>query len=485
MYRKIKRLMALVVSGLLMTSLPLTASAESPDELVARTRVLPIESNEIENWPQGPVVSAESAILMEAETGTILYAKDIHKQEYPASTTKILTTLIAAERCELNEEVYFSKRAVFSLPAGSNHIAMNAGDVLSMEQCLNAILIRSANEVAYAVAEHIGGSFEGFAEIMNERAKELGCVDSNFVNPNGLPDENHYTSAYDLAKIGQAFFDNSMLCDITLTKRLVVEKENGTLIDNNKMELIPGGKHAYPYIVGCKTGYTSAARYTLVSCAEKNGLKLICVVMRDENPFVYEDTISLFDYGFANFERVNVSETETKYNIDHVGLFYQSNSVFGSSGSLLALNDQDSIILPKTLTLSDLDSNIIYETGQANQAAVIEYSYRGHALGSVALEFQENTEKKSTFDDPEAASEEEKNPEKKPAFFFINVVKILMVLGGIAAAVLLFLFLRSIRDNFHFNFFDGGRRSLSRQRRQEIRQAKRRSRTRYKKRRWH
>ena len=105
MYRKIKRLMALVVSGLLMTSLPLTASAESPDELVARTRVLPIESNEIENWPQGPVVSAESAILMEAETGTILYAKDIHKQEYPASTSKILTTLIAAERCELNEEV--------------------------------------------------------------------------------------------------------------------------------------------------------------------------------------------------------------------------------------------------------------------------------------------------------------------------------------------------------------------------------------------
>ena len=176
MYRKIKRLMALVVSGLLMTSLPLSASAESPDELVARTRVLPIESNEIENWPQGPVVSAESAILMEAETGTILYAKDIHKQEYPASTTKILTTLIAAERCELNEEVYFSKRAVFSLPAGSNHIAMNAGDVLSMEQCLNAILIRSANEVAYAVAEHIGGSFEGFAEIMNERAKELGMT---------------------------------------------------------------------------------------------------------------------------------------------------------------------------------------------------------------------------------------------------------------------------------------------------------------------
>lgn len=484
MRKRIKCLVALLVSGLMLSAMPVRVSAETPDELVARTQALPIETNLIENWPQGPVVSAESAILIEAETGTILYAKDIHKQEYPASTTKILTTLIAAERCELNEEVYFSKRAVFSIPAGSNHIAMNTGDILSMETCLNAILIRSANEVAYAVSEHIGGSFEGFAEIMNERAKELGCVDSNFVNPNGLPDENHYTSAYDLAKIGQAFFANQMLCDITLTKRLIVEKKNGTLIDNNKMELIPGGKHAYPYIVGCKTGYTNAARYTLVSCAEKNGLRLICVVMKDENPHVYDDTISLFDYGFANFERVNVSQAETKYNIDNVGLFYQSDSLFNSNGSLLALNAQDSIVLPKTLNLNDLESTINYHTKQANQAAVIEYSYKGNSLGAVSLEFQEGSEKKFTFDDSDAETGDSK-PAKKQDFFFIDVIKILIVLAVIIGIVLLILFIRSLKENFHFDFWDNRRNSRSWRRKQEIRQARKRYRTRYKKRRWH
>lgn len=172
---------------------------------IAINQAIPIESNQIEDWPEGPVVDAASAILMEADTGTILYAKDIHAHHYPASTTKILTTLIASERCSLSEIVTFSSDAVFGIPKDSNHIAMDVGDTLTMEQCLNAILIRSANEVSYAVAEHIGETWSGFADIMNARAKELGCVDSNFVNPNGLPDENHYTSAYDLAMIGRAF----------------------------------------------------------------------------------------------------------------------------------------------------------------------------------------------------------------------------------------------------------------------------------------
>ena len=183
-----------------------SVAAPTTEERIAAQRALEIQSNQVENWPTGPVVTAESAILMEAETGTVLYAKNIHKHQYPASTTKILTTLIASEQCSLDEVVTFSHDAVFGIPRGSNHIAMNEGDTLTMEQCLNAILIRSANEVSYAVAEHIGETWEGFAQMMNDRAKELGCVDSNFVNPNGLPDESHYTSAYDLAMIGRAFF---------------------------------------------------------------------------------------------------------------------------------------------------------------------------------------------------------------------------------------------------------------------------------------
>ena len=196
----------------------------TPEERLEIQRAMAIQSNENPDWPIGPVVSAEAAILMEAETGTILYAKNIHQREYPASTTKILTALLASELCEMDETVAFSRKAVFDTPRDSNHIAMDVGQELTMEQCLNAILIRSANEVAFAVAEHITGSTEwqDFGDIMNSRAAELGCVDSHFANPNGLPDENHYTSAYDLAMIGRAFFANEMLCKITLTRRLEI-----------------------------------------------------------------------------------------------------------------------------------------------------------------------------------------------------------------------------------------------------------------------
>ena len=172
------------------------SAATIKEENIARNQALAIQSNEVANWPTGPVVSAGSAILMDADTGAILYAKNIHQQEYPASTTKILTTLIASERCSMDEIVDFSYDAVHDIDPGSNHIAIDPGEQLTMEECLNAILIRSANEVSFAVAEHISGTtWQDFAPIMNERAKELGCVDSNFVNPNGLPNEDHYTSA--------------------------------------------------------------------------------------------------------------------------------------------------------------------------------------------------------------------------------------------------------------------------------------------------
>ena len=201
------------------SSLPVFAMPALADE-EARTAI-PIETNSIENWPEGPVVTSQAAILMDAETGAILYAKNVHEQLYPASTTKILTCLIAAEQCSMSEIVTFSHDAIFDTPRDSSHIALDEGNQLTMEQCLNAILIASANEVSFGVAEHVTGtSWEDFAELMNTRAKELGCVDSNFVNPNGLPDENHYTSAHDLAMIGRAFFANELLCKISSTARL-------------------------------------------------------------------------------------------------------------------------------------------------------------------------------------------------------------------------------------------------------------------------
>lgn len=145
---------------------------------------------------------------------------------------------------------------------------MDVGQELTVEQCLNAILIRSANEVCYALAEHITGTTDWsvFAEMMNQRAKELGCLNTHFSNPNGLPDENHYTTAYDLAMIGRAFFSNELLCRITLTRRMefpATEKLPQGKLEVNLMKIIPGGEYAYEYLVGCKTGYTADARSCL------------------------------------------------------------------------------------------------------------------------------------------------------------------------------------------------------------------------------
>ncbi len=446
-------------AGLLLLSQNMTAYASTLEDRIAAQQALPIQSNEITNWPEGPVVTAESAILMEAETGAVLYAKNIHAKQYPASTTKILTCLIAAEQCSLNETVTFSRYAVYGIPRGSNHIAMNEGDTLTMEQCLNAILIRSANEVSYAVAEHIGDTWDGFAKMMNNRAKELGCVDSHFVNPNGLPDENHYTSAYDLAMIGRAFFANDMLSQITLSPALRLMKEDGEYVDHNKMELIPGGDYAYEYLVGCKTGYTDDARNSLVSCAEKNGMKLICVVLKEENPYHYEDTIALFNYGFSNFDKVNISQSETKYNIDNTGFFYNGNDIFGTSKPILTLNQQDCIILPKTARFEDTISSISYDTDNESRAALITYTYHDVYMGSASLDFTTNQETAYSFDSmTEDASEiasishGEETSHPKTSFIFINVVKLFWLVVGIALVIIIILVTHGVLKNYQISF---------------------------------
>ena len=518
------------------------SAATIKEENIARNQSLAVQSNAVDNWPTGPVVSAESAILIDADTGAMLYAKNIHQKEYPASTTKILTTLIASERCGMDEIVDFSYDAVHDIDPGSNHIAIEPGEQLTMEECLNAILIRSANEVSFAVAEHISGTtWQDFGDIMNERAKELGCVDSHFVNPNGLPNEDHYTSAYDLAMIGKAFFANEALCKMTMTHMLHIlpsERQPDDIMEVNKMELIPGGKYAYPYLVGCKTGYTDAARSTLVSCAEKDGMKLICVVMRDENPNYYEDTISLFDYGFSNFGKVNIAQTETKYNIENPGSFYNGNDIFGNSKPILELNQSDCITLPNTITFEDTVSDISYDNTDPGQVAVITYTYHDVVLGTASIDFTASEKGSSVFGDettgttdgaettaatqesdgtetvqptegaaaepdsegggiPTAtqptASGEEDTASGGPAVIFINVVKVFFWILGIAVVIFFILLLRAFVKNYHFahrstrltwrfnrrrnrsrSYYRSVDQDLQNRRKEAIRQAKRR-----------
>jgi D-alanyl-D-alanine carboxypeptidase len=415
------------------------------------------------------------------------------------------------ENCKMDEMVHFSYKATHDIDPGSNHIGMDSGEQLPMEDCLKAILIRSANEVSFAVAEHIAGdTWENFAPIMNERAKELGCLNSNFVNPNGLPNENHVTTAYDLAMIGRAFFDNELLCQMTLTKQLHLyptDVQPDEIWENNHMLLLPGKEYAYEPLVGCKTGYTNAARSSLVSCAEKNGLKLICVVLQDEAPYQYEDTIALFEYGFNNFEKRNISENETRYNLSNSTPFYSEEDIFGSSQSILFLNNEDYVVVPKNADFQDLETTISYSAGDPTEVATITYAYHGVQVGTAAIHYNPSSQTDYTFEADTSASSDkvtsdtevpteapsDSNKEQEtPSFFFINAKKILIVLGCVAGLVLIILLIRLFFRNYQINLPGRTRRlpsrkkrrkklygddlsaDLKRQRKQQIQDAKRR-----------
>ncbi len=427
------------------------ASMDALTQAAEDRKSLPVESNEIENWPNGPLIGAESAIVMEAETGIILYSKNIHEQLYPASTTKILTCLIAAENSSLDEMVTFSQEAVFSVTPGGSHMGMDVGEALTMEEALYGVLVGSANETANAVAEHVGGSIEGFSDLMNKRAAELGCTDSHFVNPNGLHDDNHYTSAYDLAVIAQAFYQNELLAKMSNTPTRHFEPtdtqpDDFILRTHHRMVT---GEFSYDGVLGGKTGYTDNARQTLVTCAEQNGMKLICVVMKEESPNQFTDTIDLLNYGFSNFEVVNVSENETKYNIDNADFFQTENDIFGNSKPILSLNKGSYLILPKTASFEDLQSSISYEAQNENHLAVIDYTYNGIYVGSASIDVAASVSSYD-FDSPAEAIAEEEEPEPKENIIFVNVKKVLLGVLAAAGILIMIFVIRSLIQNYSF-----------------------------------
>ena len=224
-----------------------------------------ITTNEIVNWPKGPETSGSSVILMENSTGAILYAKNIHEKRYPAAMTAVMTGMLAAEMCDLDDMVEFSTQAVRDVPSGVVNIAIDPGESLSVGECLQAILIRGAAECGFALAEHCGGgSRDSFVALMNSRAASLGCTETNFTNPVGLHDDDHYTTAYDMALIGRDFFDNELLCKYSLQKTLHLYPSAGQkdeIIEHNASKMAIGGAYEYEYLIGARTGYTEEAGY--------------------------------------------------------------------------------------------------------------------------------------------------------------------------------------------------------------------------------
>jgi D-alanyl-D-alanine carboxypeptidase (penicillin-binding protein 5/6) len=425
-----------------------------------------VDSNLIENWPQGPQIYADAAIVMEASTGAILYNKDMDMQNFPASITKIMTALLAVENCSMDEVITYSYEATHSIEAGSSSIYTQEGEELTVEQSLYGLLLASANECGNGIAEHIAGSNEAFAEMMNERAAELGCTNTHFVNPHGLHDDNHYTSPHDMALIMQAALQNENFVRIAGTAKYELGPTN---MDDeisymtNHHYMIGAYKGVTKYlddtVIAGKTGYTSNAQGTLVTAAERNGMTLIVVTMHTRSTSetgvpLFSDTALLLDYASENFTKWNVSSNETSFSVDNEASFHTGSAIFGSSQPLIEIDKNDSIILPNGVSFTDASPVLSFEdSGDSDILATLSYTYQDQSVGSASIRLadtalQEFTFDKETGEEDEAAADTQITPKR---FIRINVRLILTFLVLIAVLFLLYRLIRQLIKNFQFS----------------------------------
>ena len=259
-----------------------------------------------------PALISETAVLMDAKTGQVLYNKDMHKQMFPASITKIMTTILAVENAKLSDKIIMTDKAVEAVSRSASHIALTGGEEITMEEAIYAALLVSANDACNGIAEAVSGSMEAFAKLMTEKAAEYGAQNTHFHNTNGLKDPEHYTTAYDMAAITRHALQNQTWRKMFGTLRYDMpanNKQKEVRILYNQHSMIADNRFYYKGIIGGKAGYTTAAKYTLVTAAERNGVELIAVVMKSpRNNDKYTDTKALLDYGFENFKAVQITD---------------------------------------------------------------------------------------------------------------------------------------------------------------------------------
>lgn len=367
--------------------------------------VIPVYAEE--KWPKMPEVKAPSICVLEISTGTILFEQNMDEINYPASITKIMTALVALENSSMDEIVTFSEEAVYGNEGDTSHIWRDIGEEMTMEECLYGMMLESANECAWAIGEHVGGSMENFTKMMNARAEELGCANTHFHNPNGLPDEEHWTSAHDMALIAAEAYKNETFRIIAGTKSYTIPPTNKhdveTPLHNHHKMFYPfrgDYEHLYEYAVAGKTGYTNAAGNTLVSYAQKDDLTIVCVVMKEKSPDHYTDTRTMFDYCFDNFKLLRVAD-------------YQKDEAGAEEKQPFAMIDEKAtVVVPTTASFSDLTSRIVYDSTRENVLGTLEYSYADRVVGRADV--QMNDFDGEGYEFTETIYQEEDNQEDVP-----------------------------------------------------------------------
>lgn len=311
-----------------------------------------------------PDIHSEAGIIIDGNTGQILYQKNPHKQLNPASITKLLTALIAIENLSPEDTMTFSKESIDSLDYGSSRIGIKEGEIITVEDAMHGLLLMSANEVANALAEESSGSISEFVIDMNAKAKDLGATNSNFENPHGLYESNHYTTVYDMALITKEIIKNDYFLEIMSHTMYQIPETNLSdeiryLSQQHKMVNNKNDMRIYREdVIGGKIGYTSESGHTLVTAATQADLSLIVVIMKTDANSLYSDTEKLLDYGFSNFTQATIDPNKYETTVS----FSENNVVLGDI--LLATTQTPDLLLPDgydkdTLEFQyDIDENL-------------------------------------------------------------------------------------------------------------------------------
>ena len=321
-----------------------------------------ITTNSISGWPQGPEITAESAVIMDTSTGTVLYGKNTDITQLPAGTVKIMTCLLALENSQLTDTVTMTETGVSGVTDGGASLSSQLGETFTMEQCLYAMMVGSANDVALQVAEQISGSVDAFVAAMNQRASQLGCTDTVFTNPTGLPDDNQHTTAHDLALIMQAAIQNDSFRTIISATSYTIPATNisagvrnltSTFTMNNS-----GAATFYEGCIGGKESTATASGTTLACAAEKNGVTLIAILLKGTAGQTDSEAASLLDYGFNNFQLLDIGNDD--FNILSGG----------------------TVMVPAGATAADLTTQDTEDNNQISR----QYFFGGTQVGTAVVE---------------------------------------------------------------------------------------------------
>ncbi len=350
-----------------------------------------IKAQAAAGWPtMTDDLTAEAAIVMDADSGAVLWGKDINDQYCPASITKLMTALIVLENCSLEENVEIAAEAVNSLEAGASNVGLGAGDVLTVDELLHAMLLRSANDAANALACYVSGSIEAFGELMTERAAQLGCKGTIFRNPSGLTQPENLTTAYDMALIASECVRTPGFLEVESRLSYKVSGDSkypdGFTVNQEHKMLLTGTDYSDSRVIAGKTGFIKASGNTLVTIAEENGLRVVAVVLRDKNPDHYKDTKKLLDFAFAGFIHSEIADPVRDYAAAERLV---ADKIISDDGSdLRSENGSVAVTLPTGGELSNLKASYDYNIGaQAPEHTVAKLTlkYDGVNAGSTYI----------------------------------------------------------------------------------------------------